>query len=353
MIQLAQGDRKKIRDVIVSAYVTSDRLANFLFSELEKNLEVEAGTGPLDVVAFRLVQQAISRGYIEDLILAIARDTEDREDIQKLCARVLRQRIVLNPEESLVDGLTLELDPTDWDVDIESVQLEAFIPRRFSFQADVGKLRQGLDLASAVCKITFTDRPLKESGTGVLIAPDLVLTNYHVLSMEAGADLNRIAQSAQFEFGYVSTQAGHTQTLTAISAKPVEAYSPIRELDYAVIRLDIPDLDGFKVEPVPLNPTDNLGRSSPLNMLQHPAGEALKVSLSNNGVVEVDEAKGLVLYVNPTKGGSSGSPCFDDDWQLIAIHHKSKQTSFASVREGILFSAIYHHLKEEFNLEMD
>ena len=91
MMQLAQGDRKKIRDVIVSAYVTSDRLANFLFSELEKNLEVEAGTGPLDVVAFRLVQQAISRGYIEDLILAIARDTEDREDIQKLCTRILPQ----------------------------------------------------------------------------------------------------------------------------------------------------------------------------------------------------------------------------------------------------------------------
>jgi endonuclease G, mitochondrial len=84
---------------------------------------------------------------------------------------------------------------------------------------------------------------------------------------------------------------------------------------------------------------------SPLNILQHPEGTALKVSLSNNGVVKTNEQKGLVLYVNPTKKGSSGSPCFDNDWKLVALHHKSLQTSFGSVREGILFSAIHRHIK--------
>jgi len=216
------------------------------------------------------------------------------------------------------------------------------LPQQFTFEADVGKLQAGLGLANAVCKITFSDRPAGESGTGVLIAPDLVLTNYHVLSREAGADLNTLAQTAQFKFGYVSTPFGEprrTQQMTVAGPKPVVAASPIAELDYALIRLSLGT--DFAIKPVPLNATAQLQPRSPLHMLQHPEGEALKVSLSNNGVVKTNESKGLVLYVNPTKQGSSGSPCFDDNWQLMALHHKAMQTSFGSVREGILMSAIY------------
>jgi V8-like Glu-specific endopeptidase len=30
----------------------------------------------------------------------------------------------------------------------------------------------------------------------------------------------------------------------------------------------------------------------------------------------------LVHYRTPTEPGSSGSPVFDDQWRLVAIHHK-------------------------------
>lgn len=348
MIQLTANDKDKLIESIVSVYVRSDQLALLLFSKLDKNLEVEAGSGSLDVVAFRLIQRAIARGYIEDLIVAIAKDATGRKDVQKLCTKILQQRMVLNHEENLVDGLALPLDIADWDLDIQAEELESFIPKRFSFQADVGKLRDGLDLASAVCKITFSDRPPEVSGTGVLIASDLVLTNYHVLSTKEGVDLNKCIQTAQFDFGYVSTRFGRTETFKAVASSPIEAYSPIEELDYALIRLNIPHPDSFKIEPVPLNESANLTPRSPLNLLQHPEGEALKVSLSNNGVVKTRDNLGLVLYVNPTKGGSSGSPCFDDDWQLVALHHKNLQTSFGSVREGILWSAIQDHINKKF-----
>lgn len=342
MLELSKEDRKALREAILSAYPDRDSLEMFVDEELNRKLAVVAGYGKHDQVVFELIQWSIAKGYTEDLILALQRDTQNRFDIQKLCGQVLRQRLVLNPGEGGAEGICLELDPSPWQVDILAEDLEGFLPLQFTFEADVGKLQQGLGLASAVCKITFRDRPPGESGTGVLIAPDLVLTNYHVLSREAGADLQTLAQTAQFEFGYVSTAFGesrHTQQITAMGLTPVVAFSPIEALDYALVRLS-PDAN-FTVKPVPLNVTAQLSPRSPLNILQHPEGETLKVSLSNNGVVKTQVNKGLVLYVNPTKRGSSGSPCFDEDWRLVALHHKSMQTSFGSLREGVLMSAIY------------
>ncbi len=347
MLNLSKGDRKQLREAIASAYPDPDELRIFVDQELGINLAVVAGGGKHGVVIFNLIQWAIAKGYIEDLILALAKDMENREDIQQFCARVLRQRLLLNPSENLIDEeLTLELEPSTWGIDVRSEELEFFLPKQFTFEADVGSLQQGLELANAVCKITFTDRPPAESGTGVLIAPGLVLTNYHVLSSQLGTNLNEIAQSARFEFGYVSTQFGEatrTQVMTVADSKPVVAASPIDEFDYALIRLKA--REDFTIKPVPLNASAQLMPRSPLNILQHPEGDEMKVSLSNNGVVKTNEERGLVLYVNPTKRGSSGSPCFDNDWKLIALHHKKMQTSFGSIREGILFSAIHRHIQ--------
>lgn len=346
MLELSNGDRRVLREAIQSAYSEPDNLSIFVREELNENLAVIAGSGiPYRTIVFKLIDWAIARGYIEDLILALQQDTQNRPDIQYFCARVLQQRIALNPTQSSAVGIVIPLDPTIWGIDVLAEDLEVFLPRQFTFEADVGKLQQGLELANAVCKITFRDRSPSESGTGVLIAPDLVLTNYHVLSREAEANLNTLARTIQFEFGYVSTAFGEvrrTQCLTAVEESPVIAFSPTETLDYALIRLkNQPD---FTVKPVPLNITAPLNPRSPLNILQHPEGEYLKVSLSNNGVVKTRPDKGLVLYVNQTKQGSSGSPCFDEEWRLVALHHKSMQTSFGSVREGILMSAIYPQL---------
>jgi endonuclease G, mitochondrial len=348
MLNLSNDDRKHLREAIESAYPDPSDLKIFVGEKLNKNLAVVAGGGKYDNVIFTLIQSAIAKGYIEKLILALAKDNPDRPDILRFCALVLRERVVLNDSRDSILGKSAgEIEPITWEgIDVLSEELELFLPKQFTFEADVGNLRQGLELADAVCKITFVDRPT-ESGTGVLIAPGFVLTNYHVLSSQAEANLHAIAQSARFEFGYVSTRSGgsaRTPIMMAAGEASVVAFSRIQELDYALIQL-APSAD-FMVKPVAFDATVRLLPRSPLNILQHPEGEEMKVSLSNNGVVKINEEKGLVLYVNPTKGGSSGSPCFDSDWKLVALHHKAMQTSFGSIREGILFSAIHRHIQE-------
>jgi V8-like Glu-specific endopeptidase len=341
MLDLSGDDRRQLREAIEAAYPDPDDFKIFVDAALEKNLAVIAGGGKHGTVIFNLIQWAIAKGYIDDLILALARDTQNSA-IQRFCKRVLQQHLSLNASDVRAGGSSLEFEPTDWDLDIRDEELQGFLPKQFSFEADVGMLRRGLELANSVCKITFVDRPAEASGTGVLIAPGLVLTNYHVLSLKAGVDLNEIARTARFEFGYVSPQFGETgriQTLNAADDEPVIRSSPTHQLDYAVLRLI--STENFSIDPVPFDAAAQLTPKSPLNMLQHPEGEKMKVSLSNNGVVKTNEARGLVLYVNSTKRGSSGSPCFDREWRLVALHHKELATSFGSIREGILFSAIY------------
>jgi endonuclease G, mitochondrial len=346
MLNLSNDDRKQLREAIESTYPSPADLEIFVDENLNKNLAAIAGSGKHSTVIFELIRWAIAKGYIERLILALAKDNPDRPDILRFCALVLRERVVLNDSRDSILGKSAgEIEPITWEgIDVLSEELELFLPKQFTFEADVGNLRQGLELADAVCKITFVDRPT-ESGTGVLIAPGFVLTNYHVLSSQVGADLNAIAQSARFEFGYVSTRSGGaTPIMMAAGSASVVAFSWIHELDYALIQL-APNPD-FVIQPVPCNATAQLVPRSPLNILQHPEGEEMKVSLSNNGVVKINEEKGLILYANPTKDGSSGSPCFDSDWKLVALHHKAMQTSFGSIREGILFSAIHRHIQE-------
>lgn len=340
MLNPSNDDRKQLRGAIASAYPDPADLRIFVDGELNQNLALISTASSHSAVIFDLIRWAIAKGYIDELILALAKDTKN-PDIQQFCKRVLRQHISLNASEGLAVEPSLAFEPTDWGLEVSDEELQGFLPKQFSFEADVGTLRRGLELANSVCKITFIDRP-SASGTGVLIAPDLVLTNYHVLSLKDGADLNAIARSAQFEFGYVSPKFGEvarTQILNVADNQPVVASSPINQLDYALLRLSCSE--GFSIAPVLVNTLSQLMPKSPLNILQHPEGNAMKVSLSNNGVVKTNELRGLVLYVNPTQRGSSGSPCFDSDWRLVALHHKDMDTSFGSIREGILLSAIY------------
>jgi V8-like Glu-specific endopeptidase len=69
-------------------------------------------------------------------------------------------------------------------------------------------------------------------------------------------------------------------------------------------------------------------------------------------VIDVKEPK--LHYRAPTEPGSSGSPVFNQDWELVALHHAGskelRSLSGEGVREaneGIWMSAIIQAMRED------
>jgi hypothetical protein len=58
-----------------------------------------------------------------------------------------------------------------------------------------------------------------------------------------------------------------------------------------------------------------------LFIVQHPDGKPMQVALDTNSVIALNGNKTRVRYTTTTQPGSSGSPCFNADWEWVALHH--------------------------------
>ena len=109
--------------------------------------------------------------------------------------------------------------------------------------------------------------------------------------------------------------------------------SPIGENDYIVMRA-LPDIGACKgLAHLTLQP-NRPSKGDALNIIHHPEGASMKVCFARNGIVSVQD-NGKVQYVTRTAGGSSGSPCMNDDFEVIAIHHAARSKTWGVAGEGV------------------
>ena len=80
--------------------------------------------------------------------------------------------------------------------------------------------------------------------------------------------------------------------------------------------------------------------------MQHPNALPLKLALATNGVEQLNQNSTRVTYRTNTEPGSSGSPVFDQNWNLVALHHWGDSAWFPSPHnEGIPVAAIKNYLE--------
>jgi S1-C subfamily serine protease len=198
-----------------------------------------------------------------------------------------------------------------------------------------------------VCRVQI-DRNAQEPialGTGFLVAGDRVMTNYHVI--EPILKGTYAPQSLRFVFDYRTDISGTVVTSgRAVSAGDPwciasQPYAPgdikfgdreakADELDFALLKVAHAVGDEkiietgitgaqvrgfFDLTTVAVPPPAN----EPMFVLGHPTGEPLAISM---GSVLSHAAEGRRLRHDAyTLGGSSGSPVFNADFQLVGLHH--------------------------------
>ena len=216
----------------------------------------------------------------------------------------------------------------------------------------VAFLEQGARIAKSVGRIAFGDdgQPL---GSGFLIGYDLLLTNHHVIT--SAAEANELV----VEFNYETDIAGVPHGVTRFTLDAgVFVTDPVSGLDFTIVGIgqrlagDAP-LASFGAAPLSAASDKHmLGEFA--NIVQHPSGRYKEIVLRENRLVwRMGDA---LHYVADTQPGSSGSPVFNSQWRVIALHHwggpwieqvdDAGRSLGIKVNEGIRISSIVKALRD-------
>lgn len=203
-------------------------------------------------------------------------------------------------------------------------------------------LEKALRAAKAVCRIMYIDQKTGKPsvGTGWMIANNYLITNNHVLASIAAAE------TAEAQFNYESDENDRLKNKIAykFDAKTLIT-SPADEFDFSRVRVidraDYP-LKNWGFLEIDANSVPSMGDSVPI--IQHPKGQEKQIALNANEVLGVNGR--FLHYSTDTEPGSSGSPVFDANWKVCAIHHAGGTYNvdgsgrMAEANQGILFKHI-------------
>ena len=206
--------------------------------------------------------------------------------------------------------------------------------------------------------------PESVTGTGWIIGPNILITNYHVVAArfsgeEPASDSDIELQTKRIVawFGYNNWDANH------IDYRCTGLIQSNALFDYALLRFNALSIDrttslsAWGQLPVSRN-TPELAKGDRLNIIQHPRGEEKRLAIRSNFFVGSSSSANepsRIQYLTDTEPGSSGSPVFDDYWNVIALHHaaiKVPETQYKGEvvkynNQGVEIAAILRDINDE------
>ncbi|MFM9949452.1 MAG: endonuclease [Saprospiraceae bacterium] len=232
---------------------------------------------------------------------------------------------------------------------------------------------KGIKLSKAVGRVTIISDSGEEEGfgTGFLIGRNLLMTNNHVL------DTKEVTQNSIIEFEYELDENNSTKSSVSFRLDPVKLFFTSPDLDFTIVYVVDDSITGGKTitdyGSIPLiAQVGKITTESSVSIIQHPSGRRKSIALRNNTVKDILDH--FLHYETDTEPGSSGSPVFNDTWEIVAIHHSGVPRRNAQgqiltkagtvigpgddeddidwiANEGVRISSILKHVQAEANAQ--
>lgn len=210
---------------------------------------------------------------------------------------------------------------------------------------EIRYLDAGSRAARAVGLIGIRDERRRKIGfgTGSLVSDRLLLTNHHVLPDAA------TAKQSVIEFNFQDDADGIPLHPRQFGFDPDTFFFADKDRDFALVAVAATpeELAEFGFNPL-IGAEGKAIVGEFVTIVQHPAGKKKQLVLRQQQVVDVPE--NFLHYIADTEPGSSGSPVFNDQWEIIALHHASVRVPRSSgvpggyVNEGVRVSRILRSL---------
>jgi hypothetical protein len=365
-LKFTGADQKALADALEKAFPTPEKLDQMLTARLDQSLGGITAPYPLGDATFNVVTHYKAKGHLLRLMAAARASQPDNAALAQIAEKFrLSPQAPSQPElEKIVKKTSVPFDVAIW--------------RKKYTQREV-----------CVCRLEVPTNAGTAFGTGFLVGPDLVLTNHHVIApaiagqtgAHTPAGVTADPKKIVVRFDYkelddkspvnpgVEVQLADSwlvdcspPSIADTQPEPKKDTPTTDELDHALIRLS----QAIGSEPIPLGAgTDKdsknrgwielpaaewpFAEQSSLYIMQHPKGEPMKLALDLEAKMTVNANRTRVTYQTGTQPGSSGSPCFNQFWAVVALHHAGDplypDLAPGSYNEGIPISRIVERLK--------
>ena len=160
---------------------------------------------------------------------------------------------------------------------------------------------------------------LSPIGTGSMVSPRLMLTNHHVLPDRDAAG-NQV-----IEFNFQLGEDDAPLAVSTFALAPDAFFATDETLDFTLVAVEPLSNEGHRLDLFGwsrLNGAEGkILKGHALNIIQHPGGAYKQIVLRGNRLLEL--CNHYFLYETDTMRGSSGAPVYSDQWEVVALHHRS------------------------------
>jgi V8-like Glu-specific endopeptidase len=242
---------------------------------------------------FNILQYAKSQQKVDNIVAGALEENPDDESLKRASERT-PPPVVKGPEAR------------EWNGPPTAGTLEKLIGAK-STLVPIIYLEVGLLRSRSVVRVKLEDG---SSGTGFVTAGNILITNNHVLPDQAAA------HSSVIQFNYQQTAAGLNAPIEEAHLLPDAFFLTSVEDDWSAVKIEG---EGSSKWGVLTLARTSVKAGDHVNIIQHPGGGPKQISLFANVVAFV--GGGRIQYLTDTLPGSSGSPVFDAEWNVVALHH--------------------------------